>query len=114
LAFNPGVKYEVVSLTPEEDFTAGEIDLPNKLAIDHHTGGLVNGAQLHILSYLGETWGKGKPRFTPEEAVAYSRKVWALGGAITWDVPVTRDGKLPPAFLPLLNAIGEAAAASAR
>ena len=109
LAFNPGVNYSIISLTSEEDFTAGEIDIPEKLSIRPGSDGRVDGAQLQVLSYLGQTWGVGKPRFSADQAVSYSRKVWDQHGVVTWDVPSQLDGKLSPASLPLLRAIGKAA-----
>jgi len=33
IAFNPGVVYRMLSLTPQEDFTAGEIDKPGKVMV---------------------------------------------------------------------------------
>jgi hypothetical protein len=107
VAFNPGVVYRMLSLTPDEDFTAGEIDKPEQVAIKRAADGRVDGAQIHMLSYLGETWGMGAPRFTADQAVEFTRKVTNAGGAVTWDVPVGIDGKIGEAFLQQLTAIGK-------
>ena len=64
LAFNPGVVDRSLSITPEEDYTAGEINDPERLMIRRGSGGKVDGAQVHVLTYLGTTWGKGSPRFS--------------------------------------------------
>jgi len=108
LAFNPGVVYRTLSITPEDDFIAGEIDQPEKLAIKRASAGKADGAQIHMLSYLGETWGIGAPRFSAEQAVGFSRKLWAAQGAVTWDAPVELNGTLPEPFVAQLTAIGKA------
>lgn len=99
LAFNPGVYYRILSLTPEQDFTAGEIDKPELVRIRREADGKLDGVQIHMLSYLGQTWGMGAPRFTTEQIVAYCRKLWDVGGAVTWDVPVELNGTISQAFL---------------
>jgi hypothetical protein len=109
IAFNPGVVYRMLSLTPHEDFTAGEIDKPELVAIRRSADGHVDGTQIHMLSYLGETWGVGdKPRFTTEQVVEFTKKVTSQGGAVTWDVPVGMSGKIAGAFLEQLAAVGKA------
>jgi len=109
LAFNPGVVYRLLSMTPEEDFTAGEIDQPDRITIRRDTQGRVDGTQIQMLSYLGETWGRGTPRFTTEEVVGFSKKLWDAEGAVTWDVPVNLTGNISPAFLDQLRALRTAA-----
>lgn len=105
LAFNPGVYYRILSLTPEQDFTAGEIDKPDLVRIRRSDDGKLDGVQIHMLSYLGQTWGMGAPRFTAEQVIAYSRKIWDAGGAVTWDVPVELNGTISQAFLSQLGAL---------
>jgi hypothetical protein len=101
--------YRPLSLTPEEDYTAGEVDRPERWEPRRAMEGKVDGAQIHFLSYLGETWGKGaKPRFTAEEVAAQSRRVAAAGGVITWDVPARPDGTIASEFLAQLQAVHEA------
>jgi hypothetical protein len=110
LAFNPGVVYRILSMTPYEDFTAGEIDQPDRLTIQRAADGKMDGAQIHVLSYLGATWGMGSPRFSAEQAVNWSRKVTESGGAITWDVPVESNGTISQPFLDQLAAVAKALA----
>jgi hypothetical protein len=105
VAFNPGVVDRVLSITPFEDYSAGEINDPDRLMIRRHKDGEVDGARIQVLSYLGETWGRGSPRFSSESIVAWSRKVNETGGAMTWDVPVERSGKMAPAHLKQLQAV---------
>ncbi len=110
VAFNPGVKVPIVS-QGGEDYTAGEI--AGALPVGRwHQGGFttrhetVDGAQYHVLSFLGESWRLGEPRFADELAAAYTRFVIANGGAITWDVPITPEGIIPEPFVRQLTAIG--------
>jgi hypothetical protein len=108
IAFNPGVVYRMLSITPHEDFIAGEIDKPEMATIRRAAGGKVDGTQLHMLSYLGQTWGTGDPRFTAAEVIAHTKKVVDAGGAVTWDVPVQLNGTIPQPFLDQLTALGKA------
>jgi hypothetical protein len=112
LGFNPGVVYRQLSVTPEEDFVGGEVDQPERVTIRRTVDGQVDGAQVHMLSYLGQTWGRGEPRFAAEQVVSFSRTLWDARGAVTWDVPVTPDGRIPQPFLDRLRAVGQAAAGS--
>lgn len=95
IAFNPGVMVPVISLTEYEDYTAGEISD----AFPVCPGRWVNDAQYHILSYLGDQWGGGQPRFPDEFVLGYTKHVNSKGGVITWDVPIMDDGLIPQAFL---------------
>lgn len=108
VAFNPGVVVPVVCHSESEDYTAGEI----AQALPECPGPWVerNGhrARYHILSYLGESWGKGTPRFPPELAAGYTRHVTEKGGVITWDVPIGPAGSIPEAFLRQLEFIARA------
>lgn len=108
VAFNPGVVYRTISITPYEDYTAGEIDQPEKISIKRVYNGQVDGKQLHILSFLGEKWGMGMPRFSTTQVLEWSRQVTKDGGAITWDTPVRSDGTIAVPFIDQLTAIGKA------
>jgi len=107
LAFNPGVLTPVVCHTEHEDYTAGEI----ANALPQCPGAWVerNGhkARYHILSYLGESWCKGKPRFPDELVVGYTKHVTSRGGVITWDVPIEKSGLIPDPFLQQMARIGK-------
>ena len=107
LAFNPGVIYRIISVTPHEDFTAGEIDQPDRALFRRITDGKQDGAQVQILSYLGETWGRGTPRFSTTQAVEFTSKIAAAGGVVTWDTPVQLGGTFSQQFLDQLKAIGK-------
>jgi hypothetical protein len=108
VAFNPGVVYRMLSVTPYEDFTAGEIDKPEQVMVRRAADGKIDGTQLQMLSYLGQTWGMGEPRFTTDQVIGFTRKFRQAGGAVTWDVPVAIDGTIEPAFLEQLKALNAA------
>jgi len=99
VGFNPGVFYRTTSMTPHDDYTAGEVNKTELWTPRHVEDGKVDGAQVHVLSFLGETWGMGKPRYTDARVVEFSREVAAQKGAITWDAPIQKDGTLAPEFL---------------
>jgi hypothetical protein len=108
IAFNPGVVNRVLSLTPYEDYIAGEVSDPNLWSTRRNSEGRMDGAQIQFLSYLGSTWGQGAPRFQTDQAIAFSQKIAEVGGAVTWDTPAQRNGTFAPEFLAQLKAIGVA------
>jgi hypothetical protein len=108
VAFNPGVYNRLYSMSPDEDFTAGEIDDPNLVAVRHNVDGRIDGTQIHMLCFLGQHWGMGMPRFTTDQVVAFTKKVRDWGGCVTWDVPVELDGTITQPFLDQLSALGKA------
>lgn len=108
VAFNPGVVYRLISMCPDEDYTAGEIDKPEQATIRRSQDGRVDGTQIHVLSFLGEKWGSGKPRFSTEQIIAFTKKVRDANGSVTWDVPVELDGTITQPFLDQLAALGKA------
>ena len=99
VAYNPGVLVPVISHSECEDFTAGEISD----AFPVCPGRWVNGAQYHILSYLGEWWGGGAPRFTDGFVRGYTEYVNSKGGVVTWDVPIDKTGVIPQAYIEQLK-----------
>lgn len=108
VAFNPGVIYRLIGLSPDQDFIAGEIDDPEKVNVHYPAEGTVDGVQIHMLSFLGTKWGMGEPRFPTEKVIEYTKKVRDYGGSVTWDVPVELDGSIKPAFMEQLVALGKA------
>jgi len=108
LAFNPGVIYRLIGISPDQDYMAGEIDKPDQVSVHYAQEGLVDGVQIHMLSFLGTTWGMGTPRFTTDEVIAHTKKIRDYGGSVTWDVPVEPDGTIAQPFLDQLTALGKA------
>ncbi len=112
VAFNSSVKTPIVSTTPWEDFTAGEIDFA--LPVDGTAPwsesvlfSQVEGVQLHILSFLGRWWANGTPRFSPAFTREYTRLINEAGGVISWDVPISGDGVIPELFVRQLAALND-------
>ncbi len=108
VTFNPGVFPRIMSITPYEDYTAGETNEPDRIQFKFAYDGMIDGKQIHILSYLGKTWGQGDPRFTEAQIVKYSLDINKVGGAVTWDVPPMPDGTISKDFMKQLVTIGEA------
>ncbi len=110
VAFNTGVMYRLISVTPYEDYISGEINKADQLSINKAYDGKIDGEQVHVLCFLGEKWGMGAPRFTTEQAIGYTKVLLDAGGAITWDAPIQSNGHIYPAFIEQLTAIGKAVA----
>src|SRR5262249_26027937 len=112
VTFNPGVVDRVISFTPFEDYTAGEINDLERSQIRRLVSGRYDGARADNLSYLGQPWGKGHPRYSDLNAVAipWTIKLVQAGGAMTWDVPVQTSGTISDPFMEQLRAIGKAIA----
>ena len=62
----------------------------------------------YYLSFLGQRWGMGSPRFSVDQVVEWSRKITEAGGVVTWDVPTQRSGLISQPFMDQLTAIGKA------
>ncbi len=108
LAFNRGVFYPLFSLTEQEDYIAGEVNEPERATVNsRYKEGILDGARIHMLSFLGATWGKGGKRFTDAQVVAYTRAILDRGGAVTWDAPVQRSGLIAAPFMDQLKALGK-------
>lgn len=111
VAFNPGVKVPIICHTEHEDYTAGEISdaFPTRSMYGRERlGRYVDGAQLHILTYLGHGWGQGEPRFSDEFVVGYTKDVNRDEGIVTYDVPTSREGLIPEPMMERLRALRSA------
>ena len=108
IAFNAGVKVPVVRSSDYDDYTAGEIARGLPVADENvPITRWVDGAQYHILSFLGETWGGHELRFSDELVAAYTNYVNNKEGVVTWDVPITMNGSIPEPFLKQLSAVND-------
>ncbi len=122
VAFNPGVKVPVVCHTEHEDYTAGEIagDFPMLMDSqwgrdpkpDHYWGmpvrRTVDGAQYHLLTFMGPYWCRGLPRFPDELVIGYTKHVNDCEGVISWDVPTSADGLIPEPFMAQFRSLRDA------
>jgi hypothetical protein len=108
IAFNPGVKSPVISMTEYEDYTAGELNEPFLGNKWHKQSRYVEGAQFHVLIYNGEWWGEGPLRFSDDLAASFSRHIVDHDGVITWDVPITQNLEMLDECRRQLEKIGQA------
>ena len=104
VAFNPGVRYPIRSITPAEDYAAGEANELDKVVCE---GRWVDGVQFHMLSYLGERWGYGEPRFNNGQVIQWTRDILDNGGVVTWEVPIQPSGLIPKPFIDQLTALNQ-------
>ncbi len=110
VAFNPGVREAFDVNTAYEDYTSGEVAdmLPvtvNAAWQAHTLGQDGEGAQFHVLTFMGRYWGQSPPRFPDALVVGYTAYVSQHGGVITWDVPHTSEGRIPPDFVRQLSSL---------
>ena len=105
VAFNPGVIYRTLSVTPYEDYTAGEINMPEMMSYRTQNG-LADDSQLQILTYAGQGWGSGDPRYSADEIIFFSKRVIDNFGAFTWDVPTNSKGQIDELFINLFKTVG--------
>ncbi|NQT87666.1 alpha-L-fucosidase [bacterium] len=112
VAFNPGVRVPVVVHTSHEDYTAGEVNLPQLPKAVAACGGRFlerKGAkvQFQILTFLGKSWCRGdRPQWPDAKVIALVRELTGKGAAITFDVPISKAGVIPEPFITQLKAIG--------
>ena len=120
LAFNPGIRIPVVSLTEEDDYTAGELATSLPTAFDRFPMGVsspkgftpvseLTDIQYHLLCSLGRDWGHlvktTEPRFPDGMVPAYTEYILGMGGAMTWEVPVDDNGVICEPFIRQLSLI---------
>jgi hypothetical protein len=101
--------------TEHEDYLAGEVNwhLPVSGARlwdgkKFYLGPDLNGDQLHFLTFLGEFWGYGKPRFPIELVIGWTRHTNNHGGTISWDLPLGDDGTISGPFMNQLRQLRDA------
>ncbi len=104
VAFNNGVAAPLKDPSPHDDYTPGEIDRCFPVPAER----LHKGKQLHILSYAGKFWGSRVPDLTAEFVIGYTRQVNAVGGVVSWDVPILPSGRLDDFTAAYLRQVGDA------
>ena len=105
VAFNRGLEDPFLPQCPWEDYTAGEVGdwlpIPGQKVRER-----LQGKKLHVLSYLGQTWGQGQPRFPDELVAGYTKLILAQDGILTWDIPLEPNGAIPQDYRRQLQALG--------
>lgn len=116
VAFNNGLRTPLYSMTEYEDYTPGEIERDMTVAPGNTPDfsrlapyeRYLKGAQLHVLTIMGEWWGKGPVRFPDELTIGYTKFINRRGGVVTWDLPLTPEGHIAEEFRPQLAALSKA------
>lgn len=118
IAFNGGLETPIVAQSEHEDYTAGEIGHLLPLGTRRLNGMLKpitrfvdGGIQYHILTHLGEHWGRKPARFPDELVIGYTKYVTKHGGVITWDAGLDERGEFQADHFSQLKALGKAMAA---
>jgi len=107
---NNGVKPTLYRYFSKEDFVSGEQE---NLAIVPDSR-YIDGAQTFLLIPIGNgdmgigcAWGSGGLSYTGEELADYVEKVTSVGGVVTFDCMVARDGSFDADQLAALKVVGE-------
>ena len=106
----PGVALQVRLITPgeiERDLTVAPGHLPDFSRLAPYER-FLRGAQLHVLTIMGEWWGRGPVRFPDELTIGYTKFINGCGGVVTWDVPLTPAGLIAEEFRPQVDALARA------
>ncbi len=112
VCFNGGIMREDAPRiqTEEEDYTPGEgnsylfTPFGRKKITDDLRDAYVDQAQFHMLNFLGTNWGQGEaPRYPDDLTLAWTNYVLQNQAAVTWDVPTSREGKIPESFITTLS-----------
>ncbi len=102
VTFNCGVLYPPVSISGEEDYSAGEVVELDKV-LEHGLDNLT-GLRRHILTYAGSNWGRGRLRFDGPALKRYTDSLNQMQAVISWDVPFNpADGTLSDEVLEALS-----------
>ncbi len=105
VAFNGGVFNGIITpATADCDYTAGEEN-----SFEYYPSArFYAGAQWHILSYLGQWWGNGELKYDSGYLAEYAKKVFALGGVITFEIHIEPDGSFSKAQTDELTRVRDA------
>lgn len=97
VTFNQGASLPIEIKTEVEDYTAGEVteNFPVNFEITPNK-------KLHIMTYLSEFWGHGKPRLSADFVNGYTKLINEKNGIVSWDIPIQADGALDVDSLKIL------------
>ncbi len=98
VALNGGVRHPIQRYSAWEDFTCGESDDFTEVP----TARCVNGSQWHTRGYLGANWAAPGLRDKASYMREYVRAVEAVGGAVTVDLQLLRNGSMNASQVALL------------
>ncbi len=109
IALNPGVEDRVRAYSRHEDYTTGEQNSFSDLPLSR----FVDGEQWHILSYLGTNWAQPGTVKSKREMIDYVHACTAMGGVVSIDVVLYRNGDLDRSQLEVLKSLRPGLAAKA-
>ena len=93
---------------PREDYFAGETG--DALGVIVTSPFRDKCVQNQVLTFLGDTWGKGgKPRYNRRQVSQVADNVVQGGGVLLWDVPFNLNGTLKTSFMGALKDFNAAA-----
>jgi hypothetical protein len=104
IALNPGVEEQVKAYSRHEDFTTGE---QNRFH-DQPANRWIDGEQWHVLSFLGASfqgWAQPGSKYRKADLIEYIHEVNRVGGVVSIDVLLYRDGSLDRSQLEILKAL---------
>ena len=90
VALNQGVQHPISRYSVWEDYTCGESNDLSEVPLAR----FVNGSQWHELSFLGAGWAQPGVRYNASALAAYIASVNAVGGVVTVDVQLFRNGSM--------------------
>ena len=101
VAMNQGMFSDACPINSQwNDFTAGEVNTPE---YGIRKGPLIDGAQYHLLSFIGSSWGKRPWRYTGRQLAQITRTVTNNGGVISWDLPFSHEKGIEDDAMALLE-----------
>lgn len=101
IALNPGVEDRVRAYSRHEDFTCGEQNRFDDIPLSR----FIDGKQWHILSFLGANWAQPGTVRDKRQLTEYVYQVSTVGGVVSIDVVLYRDGDLDRSQLEVLKAL---------
>jgi hypothetical protein len=90
IALNHGVVHPIARYSAWEDYTCGESNDFSEVPATR----FVNGSQWHTLSFLGAQWAQAGVRYNASALGSYVRTVNAVGGVVTVDAQLFRNGSI--------------------
>jgi hypothetical protein len=101
ISMNNGVNPKVISYTRHEDFTTGEMNTFTDVPLSRW----IDGEQWHLLSFLGGWWGGPGLQLSRRQLIDYVHTVNAVGGVVSIDVMLYRDGLIERSQLMTLKGL---------
>jgi hypothetical protein len=88
VTFNPGISLK--RATAFEDYTAGEIRKPLEVKASERW---VDGSQLHVLTFMGDSWGQHNLRYDDKTWIDWIKDFTSHGGVVSIDMGVNFDAQ---------------------